>query len=66
MEEVRGRVFLEEDSIVEIPVITQRGLICVPGQTLPLFVSHPHTVSMLRRVVEGNRTFGIVPFRLVA
>lgn len=60
MEEVRGRTMLEEGTIVEIPVIVQAGLISVPGQTLPLFVSHPHIVTMLRRVIEGNHIFGII------
>ena len=36
MEEVRGRTLLDEDSIVEMPVVVQDGLICVPGQSKKL------------------------------
>lgn len=63
MEEVRGRTLLDEGSCVDLPVIVQQNLICVPGQTLPLNVSHPHTISTLRQVIDGNRTFGILSFR---
>lgn len=65
MEEVRGRTLLDEDSVIEMPVVVQEGLICVPGQTLPLTISHPHTTAMMRRVIEGNHIFGILSFRLV-
>jgi cereblon len=64
MEEVRGRTLLDEDSIIEMPVVVQEGLICVPGQTLPLTISHPHIMAMMRRVIEGNHIFGILSFRL--
>lgn len=63
MEEVRGRTLLDEESIVEMPVVVQEGLVCVPGQTLPLTISHPHIMTMMRRVIEGNHTFGILSFR---
>ncbi|EFX70803.1 hypothetical protein DAPPUDRAFT_112386 [Daphnia pulex] len=63
MEEVRGRILLDEDSIIEMPVVVQEGLICVPGQTLPLTISHPHIMAMMRRVIEGNHIFGILSFR---
>ena len=63
MEEVRGRTMLDEDSIIEIPVVVQEGLVCVPGQTLPLTISHPLIISMMRRVIEGNHIFGILSFR---
>ncbi|KAK4014670.1 hypothetical protein OUZ56_027187 [Daphnia magna] len=63
MEEVRGRTLLDEDSIVEMPVVVQDGLICVPGQILPLTISHPHIIAMMRQVIEGNHIFGILSFR---
>ena len=31
MEEVRGRTLLDEGSCVDLPVIVQQNLICVPG-----------------------------------
>ncbi|KAI0216106.1 Protein cereblon [Lamellibrachia satsuma] len=37
-----------------------RGSYCLPGQTLPLNLFQPSTVSMMSHVVEGDKTFGIV------
>ena len=31
---------------------------------LPLTISHPHIMAMMRRVIEGNHIFGILSFRL--
>lgn len=63
MEEVRGRTIFDEDEIVELPVLVQEGLVCVPGQTLPLNISHPHIMAMMRNIIDSHRTFGILSFR---
>ena len=65
MEEVRGRTLLDENSIIEMPVVVQEGLICVPGQTLPLTISHPQIMAMMRQVIEGNHIFGSLSFRFI-
>lgn len=61
MEIVNGRIFLE--GIVNLPIIIQHGFVGVPGQTLPLTVAHPHRVSMLKNVIDGNHTFGVMSCR---
>ena len=63
MEAVSGRVSLDEGSIMDLPILIQPGFVGVPGQTLPLTTSHPRTISMLKNVIDGNHTFGIVSFR---
>ena len=63
MEEIHGRTLLEEESVIELPVIIHVGFVGVPGQTLPLTVTHPQIISMLKRVIEGDHTFGILTYR---
>jgi len=63
MEEIHGRTLLDEDSIIELPVIIHVGFVGVPGQTLPLTVNRPQVVSMLRRVIAGDHIFGILTYR---
>lgn len=60
LEELRGRTVLEDGSIQTLPILRQSGLILVPGQTLPLTVSNPTTVSMFRNIIQADRTFGVV------
>ena len=61
MELVDGRIFLE--GIADLPVITLQGFVGVPGQTLPLTEDHPRRVSMLKNIIQGNHTFGIMSCR---
>lgn len=63
MEEVRGRTIFDEDTTVELPVLVQEGLVCAPGQIVPLNISHPLMLKMMRNVISGNHTFGILSFR---
>ena len=39
MEEISGRTLLDEGSIIDIPVIVQAGLVCVPGICLHFYVA---------------------------
>jgi len=59
MEELHGRIDLDEDSIPEIPLIVM-GIQLVPGQTLPMTVFHAAFQNAIRRCVVGNRMFGII------
>ena len=58
--EVAGRIILEEDLYVDIPVISQPGIILMPGQTLPMTFFQPAVISMMKRLVETTKTFGVL------
>lgn len=58
--EVAGRIILEEDLYVEIPIIAQPGIILMPGQTLPMTLFQPSVISMMKRLVETTKTFGVL------
>lgn len=59
MEELQGRVLLEEDATPEIPLIAM-GIHLIPGQTLPLTIFHAVFQNAIRRCVMTDRIFGIV------
>ncbi|XP_063231995.1 protein cereblon isoform X2 [Bacillus rossius redtenbacheri] len=63
LEELQGRTMLDDDSVQTLPLLPQPGVVLVPGQTLPLSVFYPPAVSMLRRSVATDRTFGVVCVR---
>nr|CAD7573474.1 unnamed protein product [Timema californicum] len=60
LEELQGRTMLDDDSIQTLALLPQPGVVLVPGQTLPLTVFYPPTVSMLRQSIATDRTFGVV------
>ena len=59
---LHGRTLLDDDagSSYWIPLLPQTDVVLVPGQTLPLSVSHSPTIQMIHRALEGNRIFGTV------
>lgn len=61
--ELRGRTVLDDGSIQRLPLLPQLGVVLVPGQTLPLMVFYPPTVSMLRNIITTNGTFGVICVR---
>lgn len=63
LEEVRGRTLLDDDSYQTIPILPEPGVVLVPGQTLPLTVFYPPTISMLRKTISTDHTFGVVCVR---
>nr|CAD7404200.1 unnamed protein product [Timema poppensis] len=63
LEELQGRTMLDDDSIQTLALLPQPGVVLVPGQTLPLTVFYPPTVSMLRQSIATDRTFGVVCVR---
>ena len=63
LEEVRGRTVLEDDSYLELPLLSLPGVVLVPGQTLPLQLCQPSTVSMIRNLLDKDKTFGMVTAR---
>lgn len=59
MAPLQGRTLLEEDTILEIPLIVM-GLHLVPGQTLPMTVYHTAFQNAIRRSVVKDRLVGLV------
>uniref|UniRef100_UPI0035CD3D9F Protein cereblon n=1 Tax=Homo sapiens TaxID=9606 RepID=UPI0035CD3D9F len=62
MEEFHGRTLHDDDSIQVIPVLPQVMMILVPGQTLPLQLFHPQEVSMVRNLIQNDRTFAVLAY----
>ena len=65
LEELQGRTVHDDDSYISLPILSLPGVVLLPGQTLPLHLFQPSTVSMMSHVVENDKTFGIVTPRLV-
>lgn len=64
MEEFHGRTVHDDDSCQTIPVLPQTAVMLVPGQTLPLQLFRPQEVSMMRSVIQRDRTFAVLAHRL--
>lgn len=60
LNELSGRVVLDETSTVNIPLLSLPNIVLVPGQVLPLQLHHPSVVSMMKKLIDGQRTVGIV------
>lgn len=62
MEEFHGRTVHDDDSCQTIPVLPHTAVMLVPGQTLPLQLFRPQEVSMMRSVIQRDRTFAVLPW----
>uniref|UniRef100_A0A2K5LN57 Protein cereblon n=1 Tax=Cercocebus atys TaxID=9531 RepID=A0A2K5LN57_CERAT len=62
MEEFHGRTLHDDDSCQVIPVLPQVMMILIPGQTLPLQLFHPQEVSMVRNLIQKDRTFAVLAY----
>lgn len=60
LHELPGRVVLDEDSIINLPIISLSGVIMIPGQILPLELEHPTLINMMMGIINKDRTFGIL------
>jgi len=60
MEELHGRTIHPEGEVVIMPLFFQPGVVLAPGQTLPLNLFHPHPISMMKKVIEADKTFGMM------
>lgn len=66
LEEISGRTILEDDTEIELPLVTLPGTILVPGHIIPLYSHNQHEVAMLKTVVDSSqKTFGVVALRFV-
>lgn len=59
LEELTGRVVLDDNSYITLPLLSLPGLVLVPGQTLPLQLHHPSLIGMMEKIIEKDRTFGL-------
>lgn len=65
LEEISGRTILEDNSEIELPLVTLPGTILVPGHIIPLYSHNQHEVAMLKTVVDSSqKTFGVVALRM--
>jgi len=62
-QEVAGRTILDEDLIQDLPIIARPGIILMPGQTLPMNFFHPTVMSVMKNLISGSKTFGVVHSR---
>uniref|UniRef100_A0A8C2UXT8 Protein cereblon n=1 Tax=Chinchilla lanigera TaxID=34839 RepID=A0A8C2UXT8_CHILA len=62
MEEFHGRTLNDDDSCQVIPVLPQVMMILIPGQTLPLRLFSPQEVSMVRNLIQKDRTFAVLAY----
>ncbi|XP_077862766.1 protein cereblon-like [Saccoglossus kowalevskii] len=63
LQEYSGRTVLEDDCYMSLPLLTLPNVVLIPGQTLPLHLFQPRLVSMMKRVLQTDRTFGLVTWR---
>ncbi|XP_064162418.1 protein cereblon-like isoform X1 [Anguilla rostrata] len=62
MEEFHGRTVHDEDSCQMIPVLPHVTVMLIPGQTLPLQLFRPQEVSMMRNLIQRDRTFAVLAY----
>ncbi|KAJ8409389.1 hypothetical protein AAFF_G00235870 [Aldrovandia affinis] len=62
MEEFHGRTVHDEDSCQTIPVLPNVTVMLIPGQTLPLQLFRPQEVSMMRNLIQRDRTFAVLAY----
>ncbi|XP_044518556.1 protein cereblon isoform X2 [Gracilinanus agilis] len=62
MEEFHGRTLHDDDSCQVIPVLPQVMMMLIPGQTLPLQLFRPQEVSMVRNLIQKDRTFAVLAY----
>ncbi|KAF6312711.1 cereblon [Rhinolophus ferrumequinum] len=62
MEEFHGRTLHDDDSCPVIPVLPQVTVVLIPGQTLPLQLFSPQEVSMVRTLIQKDRTFAVLAY----
>ena len=60
MQELHGRTIHDNHEIVMMPLFFLPGVVLMPGQTLPLNLFHPQPIAMMKRVVQADKTFGLM------
>ncbi|XP_033122255.1 protein cereblon-like isoform X2 [Anneissia japonica] len=62
LEEYSGRTIHDDESYVSLPLMPITNVVLIPGQTIPLQLIEPRAISMMRHVLQKDRTFGVVSF----
>ncbi|XP_029457332.1 protein cereblon isoform X2 [Rhinatrema bivittatum] len=62
MEEFHGRTLHDDDSCQLLPVLPHVMMMLIPGQTLPLQLFRPQEVSMVRNLIQKDRTFAVLAY----
>ncbi|XP_032640073.1 protein cereblon isoform X3 [Chelonoidis abingdonii] len=62
MEEFHGRTVHDDDSCQMIPVLPHVVVMLIPGQTLPLQLFRPQEISMVRNLIQKDRTFAVLAY----
>ncbi|XP_053206899.1 protein cereblon-like [Panonychus citri] len=60
LRELSGRVVLDDEALITLPLLSLTGVILIPGQILPLQLEHPSMIAMMLNAIEKERTFGIL------
>jgi len=60
-EELTGRVVLEEETYVTIPLLCLPSVILIPGQLLPLQFQGSYFLSTIKDIIDKDKIFGLVP-----
>ena len=58
--EIGGRTILDDELVQCLPLLSQPGLVLMPGQLLPLHLFHPSVISMMKTIINTTKTFGVV------
>ncbi|XP_014676590.1 PREDICTED: protein cereblon-like isoform X2 [Priapulus caudatus] len=63
LEEVSGRAILEEDTCVNVLLMSMPDVILVPGQILPLKLFQHRLVSLMKHIImQRDKIFGMVAY----
>lgn len=62
---MRERIFLEEDTIIQVPILALEGVILFPNETIPLRIRNSHLTSYFRtRFACNQNSLGANPILL--
>eukprot|EP00057_Strongylocentrotus_purpuratus_P031067 XP_783498.3 PREDICTED: protein cereblon [Strongylocentrotus purpuratus] len=60
LEEYSGRTVLDDECSISLPLVQLPGVVLVPGETIPLHLFNPRLISMMKHILQNNRTFGML------
>eukprot|EP00088_Acartia_fossae_P048568 TRINITY_DN5300_c1_g1_i1.p1 TRINITY_DN5300_c1_g1~~TRINITY_DN5300_c1_g1_i1.p1 ORF type:complete len:511 (+),score=87.64 TRINITY_DN5300_c1_g1_i1:54-1586(+) len=58
--EVQGRTVFDDNEVTTIPILHYPHFVLMPGQIFPLTLFDPGSIAMMRNVLAGRKTFGMV------
>ncbi|XP_054752351.2 protein cereblon-like isoform X1 [Lytechinus pictus] len=60
LEDYSGRTVLDDECSISLPLVQLPGVVLVPGETIPLHFFNPRIISMMKHILQNNRTFGML------